>query len=162
MESNVSNSVTLILGDASRLPLADDQVDLVFCSPPYEDARSYGLPNMPAGEAWVEWAVAAFREHLRVCRGLVAWVVEGRTRNFRWSATPAMFMADLHRAGVCLRKPPIYRRYGIPGSGGPDWWRNDYEFIVCGTRRPGRLPWSNPTATGHPPKFPPGGRPSYR
>jgi hypothetical protein len=68
-------------------------------------------------------------------------------------------MADLHRAGVKLRKPPIYKRVGIPGSGGPDWWRNDYELVICASK--GKLPWSDNTATGHPPKFPPGGNPSH-
>ena len=29
--------------DAIRLPLADDAVDLVMGSPPYMDARSYGI-----------------------------------------------------------------------------------------------------------------------
>jgi hypothetical protein len=41
-------------------------------------------------------------------------------------------MAALHEAGFKLRKPPIFQRVGIPGSGGPDWLRNDYEFVVCG------------------------------
>lgn len=50
---------------------------------------------------------------------------------------------------------------GIPGSGGPDWLRNDYELIVC-TTRPGRLPWSDNTACGHPPKWAPGGEMSHR
>lgn len=86
-------------------------------------------------------------------------MIEGQTRSFRWSATPALFMADLHRAGVKLRKPPIYKRVGIPGSGGPDWWRNDYEFVVCSSK--GKLPWSDNTALGHEPKFPPGGNPSH-
>ena len=59
-------------------------------------------------------------------------------------------MADLSRRGFHLRKPPIYRRVGIPGSGGSrdqhaasgggaDWWRNDYEFCICWTRG-GKLP----------------------
>jgi hypothetical protein len=69
-------------------------------------------------------------------------------------------MADLHRAGVRLRKPPAFFRVGIPGSGGPDFWRNDYEFVVCSSK--GKLPWSDNTATGHPPKFPPGGNPSHQ
>ena len=90
----------------------------------------------------------------------MCWVIEGQTKDFRWSATPALFMADLHRAGVRLRKPPIYHRIGIPGSGGPDWWRNDYEFCVCASKA--KLPWSDNTATGHAPKWPAGGKLSYR
>ena len=94
-----------------------------------------------------------------VTRGLLAMAVEGQTRNYRWSATPALLMADLHRAGVHLRKPPIYERDGIPGSGGPDWWKNRYEFIVCCSK--GKLPWSDNTANGHPPIYGPGA-PSHR
>ena len=96
--------------------------------------------------------VQVYRESLRVCRGLVAFVVEGKTRHFSWSGTPALLMADLIRAGITLRKPPIYEREGIPGSGGPDWWKNRYEFVVCATNG-GKLPWSDNVATGHPPKY---------
>ena len=152
-------------GDAGKIDLPDDSVDLIITSPPYEDARAYGeLDVRLKGQDWVDWAVACYREQLRVCRGLVAWVVAGRTRSYRWSATPALLMADLHRAGVKLRNPPValYHRIGIPGSGGPDWWRNDYEWIICATREGGRLPWSDNVATGHPPKCPPGGAPSHQ
>lgn len=153
----------LHLGDSldvlKSMPSAS--VDLVFCSPPYEAARTYGIDFALKGQAWVDWAVPRFVECLRVCRGLVAWVVEGQTRQFRYTATPALLMADLHRAGVHLRKPSIYSRVGIPGSGGPDWLRNDYEFIVCATNG-GKLPWSDNTAMGHPPKFPRGGQFSHQ
>jgi len=136
-------------------------VDLVFCSPPYEDCRTYGIDFKLKGQDWVDWCVERYVECLRVSKGLVAWVVEGKTRQFRWSATPVLLMADLHRAGVHLRKPPAFHRLGIPGSGGPDFWRNDYEFIICATKG-GRLPWSDNTATGKPCKCPPGGAMSYR
>src|SRR5690606_9880463 len=149
------------LGEMPEIDLPDDSVDLVLCSPPYEARRSYGIGFNLRGEAWVEWAVKGYLECLRVCRGLVVWVVEGETKRFRWSATPALLMADLHRAGVKLRKPPAYKRVGIPGSGGPDWLRNDYEFCVCATKN-GRLPWSDNTACGHPPKWAPGGACSNR
>lgn len=75
-------------------------VNLVFSSPPYEDARTYSMGFKLKGQAWVDWMVQVVRESLRVCDGLVAFVVEGRTRGFRWSATPVLLMADLHRAGV--------------------------------------------------------------
>lgn len=137
-----------------------DSIDLVFCSPPYEAARTYGIDFNLKGQAWVDWAVERYIECVRVCRGLVAWVVEGQTRKFQYTATPALLMADLHRAGVKLRKPPIFHRVGIPGSGGPDWLRNDYEFIVCSAKS--KLPWSDNTAMGHPPKWAPGGDMSHR
>ncbi len=101
-----------------------DSVDLVFTSPPYEAARTYGVGFNLRGQQFVDWCVERYLECVRVCKGLVAWVIEGQTRQFRWSATPALLMADLHRAGVRLRKPPAFHRVGIPGSGGPDWLRN--------------------------------------
>lgn len=148
----------LVVGDCLEVMrgMPDKCVDLVFCSPPYESARTYGVNFKLKGDDWIVWAVERYLECVRICRGLVAWVVEGQTRNFRWSATPAILMARLHRKGVHLRKPPAFHRVGIPGSGGPDWLRNDYEFIVCGTSG-GKLPWSCNTACGSPPKFAPGG-----
>lgn len=141
--------------------LPEHSIDLVFGSPPYEDARTYGIDFRLKGQDWVDWMVEVVKASLRVCKGLVAFVVEGRTRGFRWSATPVLLMADLHRAGICLRKPPAFARVGIPGSGGPDWLRNDYEFIVCATNG-SKLPWSDNTAMGHPPKYGPGGAMSHR
>lgn len=154
--------MSIVHGDCLEVMrgMPDNSVDLVMCSPPYEDARSYGIDFRLVGQQWVDWSVERYVECCRVSRGLVAWVVEGRTRKFQWSATPALMMADLHRRGVKLRKPPIYSRVGIPGSGGPEWLRNDYEFVVCASK--GRLPWSDNTAMGHPPKCPPGGNPSHQ
>lgn len=159
----VDSKVSLVTSDCLQWLRSQpsDSVDLVFGSPPYEAARSYGIDFCLRGQEWVDWMAERMTEMVRVCRGQVAMVVEGRTSKFQWSATPALLMADLHRAGVALRKPPVYHRVGIPGSGGPDWLRNDFEFIVCATKG-GRLPWSDPTATGHPPKYRPGGRPSHR
>lgn len=156
------DAISIIQGDCLEIlrSMETGGVDLVLCSPPYEAARTYGIDFNLKGQDWVDWAAERFIECVRVSRGLVAWVVEGQTRQFRYSATPALLMADLHRAGVKLRKPPIFRRVGIPGSGGPDWWRNDYEFIVCASR--GKLPWSDNTAIGKPPKWSPGGDPSHR
>ena len=132
--------------------MPDKSVDLVFTSPPYEDARTYGIDFTLKGQAWVDWCLPRFHECLRVCKGLVAWVVEGRTTAYRYSATPILLMADLHRGGVNLRKPVAFRRHGLPGQGGPDWLRNDHEVVICASR-PGRLPWSDNTAMGHPPKY---------
>lgn len=158
------SGATLYRGDSLAVlrSLPDKSVDLVFTSPPYENCRSYGeLKFHIRGQEWVDWCVERFMECLRVCKGLVAWNVEGQTRKYRYSAAPLLLMADLHRRGVHLRKPPIFKRVGIPGSGGPDWLRNDYEFIVCGTSG-GKLPWSDNTAMGHPPKWAPGGEMSHR
>ena len=143
-----------------------DSVDLIFTSPPYELARDYlengeNLNISRKTEEWVAWMIEVTRECSRVCTGLIALVVEGQTRKFRYSAGPMLLMADLHRQGFNLRKPAVFRRCGIPGSGGTDWLRNNWEPIICVTR-PGRLPWSDNKAMGHIPKWAPGGEMSYR
>ena len=150
----------VICADNLKLPLPDRSVDLVFTSPPYEDARTYGINFGLEGQRWVDWCMPRFLECMRVCKGLVAWVVEGRTRKFQWSATPDLLSADLHRAGVKLRKPSAFYRHGICGSGGPDWLRNDWEKIICASH--GRLPWSDNIAMGGACKYPVGGAMSYR
>lgn len=147
----------LMMGDCLELlpALEDLSIDLVLTSPPYEDARTYGIGFGLKGQAWVDWAKERFILCHAKTMGLTAWVVEGRTRNYSYSATPYLLAADLHRAGVPLRKPPIYMRNGIPGSGGPDWLKNNYEPIICASH--GKLPWSDNTAMGHKPKFGVGG-----
>lgn len=139
--------------------MADDSVDLVVTSPPYEDARNYFGCKPLVGEDWVAWMKQVFMECVRVCKGAVCFVVEGRTRNFEYSGTPLLLFADLLRAGVKLRKPMIYKRLGIPGKS--DYFRNCYEFILVGSKM-GKFPWSDPTACGGEPKFGPGGDPTNR
>jgi len=153
--------------------MPEGSVDLVFGSPPYEDARIYGELGFDlAGEKWVEWMVQFFQAAVPVTRGLVALVVgHGKTKGFQWSATPSLLEADLHRAGFHLRAPGVFGRVGIFGSGGPDYFRHDIEWIVTvqntkfahriGSGGP-RLPWSNNVACGHVPVYGPGGEASYR
>lgn len=138
-----------------RLP--DNSIDLLVTSPPYERARTYGIgEKMKAGQDWVDWIASLVAIASRKVRGLIVINCEGQTRQYRYSCAPFLLIADLHRRGFNLRKPPIFRRNGIPGSGGPDWLRNDYEPLICITR-PGRLPWSNNVACGHAPKYALGG-----
>lgn len=158
----MDTDATLICGDNLKemKAMPDDSVDLVMGSGPYESARTYGVGFNLKGQPFVDWMAERWIEMQRVSRGLVAMVIEGQTKNFQWSATPALLMADLHRAGLKLRKPLMFHRVGIPGSGGPDWMRGDTEWIVCTTK--GKLPWSSNTAMGHPPKWAPGGAMSNR
>ena len=141
--------------------LPDDSIDLLITSPPYLEARDYGIGAGRKIDAWVSWMTEFVRVFAPKVKGLMAIVCEGQTRDFRYQPAPFLLMADLHRAGYNLRKPAIYKRDGIPGSGGPDWLKNKWEPIICITRK-GRLPWSDPTACGHPPVCKPGGRPSNR
>ena len=152
----------IVLGDCldELRKIPSDSIDLAFTSPPYEGARTYGIGFKLAGQDWVDWALPRYIECVRVCRGLVAWVVEGRTKQFRYSATPALLMADLVRSKIRLRKPGVFHRVGIAGSGGPDYLRNDFEWIVCASK--GKLPWSDNTAMGKPCKYETGGAMSNR
>jgi len=179
-------------GDAlgSLRAMESKSIDLIFGSPPYEAQRRYnGEPGITSlvGEAWVSWMLEIFTEATRVSRGLVAFVVNGFTKDFENSATPFMLVADLKRSKSCrgcgrrlsalgatgtfcacrcdkfgptfrVRKPPIFARWGTPGSGGPDWLRDNYELIVCATSRDVvKLPYGDPTAIGEPPKYEAGG-----
>lgn len=140
----------------------DKSVDLVVGSPPYEDKRTYQeLEFDLEGEDYVAWFIERFKEMLRVSKGLVAMVIDGKTEAYRYSSIPELIRADLHRSGVTLRRSPLYVRWGVAGSGGPDWFRNRYETIICASHA-GRLPYAVPTATGKPPKYGPGGNPSAR
>ena len=157
------NSDNLYCGDCLEIMrrLPEHSVDLVFGSPPYEDRRTYGIDFNLKGQAWVDWMVEVYKESLRVCRGLVAFVVAGRTRKFSYSGTPLLLGADLLRAGITLREPLYFHRVGIPGSGGPDDMRHDIEYVIRATNG-GRLPWSDNTAMGRPRKYGLGGPPSHR
>src|SRR5262245_15280505 len=55
-------SLMLYQGDCASILAADDfpTVDLVFTSPPYEDARQYGMDFDLAGQRWVNWAFERF------------------------------------------------------------------------------------------------------
>lgn len=163
-DSQGEHQGALYLGDCLKvLPtLKENSVDLVFGSPPYENVRTYNIGFDLEGQDWVDWMVEVYRASLRVCRGLVAFVVgHGKTEARQWSGTPALLVADLIRTGIVLRNPPIYRRIGISGSGGDDWLRADYEWVVCATNG-GKLPWSDNTACGRRLKGPPGGPYSHR
>ena len=146
-----ATSWSFAVADCRALPLKDNSVDLVFCSPPYEGQRSYNDVAFDlTGDSWVAWAVACFVECLRVSKGLVAWVVEGTTEDYRYSCTPFLLMCELHRLGYAVRKPCVYHRNGIPGTGGPDWLRNDWEPVICATKD-GKIAGANNTAMGKPP-----------
>lgn len=136
--------------------------DLVLTSPPYEAQRSYQGTFDKKGGDWVQWAFQVYEQCLFSCRGLVAWVVQGPVRNFKWSPSPWQLALRLNGNGYHLRRPVIYYRNGIPGSGGPDWFRCDHEYVVCATLNRGKLPWSDNTACGHTPKYSHGGGATYR
>lgn len=147
----------------SMKSMKSQSVSLVFGSPPYSEARLYleegedlGIARKP--EEWVVWMIEVVKESLRVCNGLVAFVIGHGSRGCRkWTGEPALLMADLIRKGYNLRNPAIYQRQSLPGSGGNDWLRADTEFILCVTNKDEKLPWSNNKALGWKPKYNEGG-----
>lgn len=153
----------LAQADATTVPLADNVVDMVLGSPPYQDARTYGIDAQRKCEEWVDWMLEVSTECARVCWGPIFWVVWGvtRKRNY-WPAPEGLQWKWWKQGGECqLYRPSVFHRVGIPGSGGTDYLRADWEYVVC-LKRPGELPWSENTAMGHPPKWAPGGEMSYR
>ena len=156
-------TVTVMRADAAKLPLADASVDLCLFSPPYCDARCYGINAKRKCAEWVEWMLIVVAEAQRVSRGAVIVVAAGvtRERNY-WPACEGLMWEWWKRGGDCqLYRPCYWFRHGIPGSGGTDWFRADVEYCMC-FKRPGELPYSANTAMGHPPKWAPGGEFSHR
>lgn len=152
-----------IQADAAHLPFDDLSVDLTFFSPPYCDARTYGIGAQRDCVEWVTWMLGVLSECQRVTKGPIVVVAAGvtRDRNY-WPACEGLMWEWWKLGGDChLYRPCFWHRVGIPGSGGDDWFRADVEYVMC-FKRPGALPWSDNTAMGHPPKWGPGGDMSHR
>lgn len=146
---------------AEQLPLADGSVDLVFGSPPYCDARTYGIDAQRGCQEWIDWMLVVTGECLRVSRGPVIWVAKSVTRDRTYWPAVEGLMYEWWRSGGSAYRPCYYHRYSSIGSGGDDWFRDDTEYVAC-FKRPGKLPWSDNTAMGHAPKWAPGGAMSHR
>lgn len=160
LENKRPYAFTRMCGLEFMKAMPDKSVDLIFGSPPYEDARWYGsLKFKKKAQDWVDWLVPFFAEGRRICKGLMALVVgHGKTNDWKWSGAPTLLEADLIRAGYRLRNPPIFGRKGICGSGQRDWLRADHERIIClACNERGPLPWSNNVSHGTPPRWGPGG-----
>lgn len=148
--------------DAARLPFADGSVDLIIGSPPYADARTYGIGAQRKCQDWIDWMLQVTAEAVRVSRGLVLWVCAGVTRKHcYWPGPEGLLYEWWRRGGRCWR-PAYWHRVGIPGSGGKQWLRADVEYVLAFTGCADYVPWADNTANGHPPKWAPGGDMSYR
>ncbi len=155
-------SIQIIRADAASLPFADKSVDLVFGSPPYCDARTYGIGAQRNCQAWIDWMIGCTREAVRVSRGLVLWVCAGVTRKWCYQPGPEGLLYEWWRQGGHCWRPAYWHRVGIPGSGGKQWLRADVEYVLCFTDCKGMVPWADNTANGHVPKWQPGGEMSNR
>ncbi|CAN5419958.1 site-specific DNA-methyltransferase [soil metagenome] len=164
------NALTEVrIGDAADLlrELPDRSVDLVFTSPPYEDARTYedGMPGgrkfKLKGQAWVDWLAPILADCCRVSKGLVLVNMSSVVRRFRYTGAVEMLVADLIRLQgvVCGPAPYAWTKNGTPGSGGRHYHRRNWEpvYSFC---LPDRLPlaFADPLKYGKAPKYGPGGK----
>ena len=148
--------------DAMRLPFADDAFDLTFTSPPYMDARTYGIDAQRDCAEWIDWMLGVVTECCRVTNGLVLVNCAGVTRDWQyWPGCEGLLYEWWKRGGGCWR-PAYWHRVGIPGSGGKQWLRADVEYVLAFQRDRGPIPWADNVANGHPPKWGPGGEMSHR
>lgn len=178
-------TIGIVQADAGRLPFPDATFDACIGSPPYADARLYledgrNLGISRGADEWVEWMLRVTAECLRVTKGPVIWIAAGVTRDWNYWPVCERLMSEWNRGvpgsgvwqdGIELPllpphychafRPCYWHRVGIPGSGGKQWYRADVEYAMC-FKRPGKLPYADPTANGHPPKWGPGGEMSHR
>lgn len=150
------------VADAAKLTLPDKSADLVIGSPPYGDARTYGINAQRDCQRWIDWMLTVTAEACRVSRGLVLWVAAGVTREWNYWPMCEGLMYEWWTRGGGIWRPCYWHRVGIPGSGGKQWLRADVEYVMAFQEKPGKIMWANNTANGHPPKWAPGGEMSYR
>lgn len=163
----------VLVGDAADLLRAqpDQSFDLVFTSPPYENARTYedGMPQgrkfRLRGQPWADWLSPIIADCCRVSRGLVFVNMSSVVRGFSYSGAVEMLVADLlrHHGLVCGPAPYAWTKNGVPGSGSKHYHRRCWEpvYAFC---LPDRLPllWSDPLAYAVSPRCAPGGQFSNR
>lgn len=144
--------------DARATGLKPKIVDMTIGSPPYLDARRYGRDDIARGlHEWVDdLMLPATVEALRVTRGPVFWVVAGVTKDNEYQPGPEVLMARAAEAGIRQLRPCVWHKNGLPGSGGRQWFRNDWEYVVA-FKGEGPMPWADPLAMGMPPKYHRGG-----
>ena len=148
---------------ARRQP--DKLVNLTVTSPPYEDARTYGIGFKLKGQDWVDWCIPRIVELCRVTEGLVIFNAAGKVRDWKYSPVIEWLVADLTRNHgiVCGPSPYVFARVGIPGSGSKHYHRRDWEPVYAFAMQD-RLPlkWSANTAMGKLCRFGVGGAMSNR
>jgi hypothetical protein len=137
--------------------LGPASVDLVFGSGPYVDARTYGIGAQRNCREWVEWMLQVTTAAVQVSKGAVIWVAAGvQRKKCYWPACEGL-MWEWWQRGNQLWRPCIWWKVdedeggsGVPGSGGKQWLRNDWEYAMAFMKE-GWLEWADNTAMGHPP-----------
>lgn len=136
-----------------------DSIDLVLGSPPYMDARTYGIGAVYTCQEWVDWMLRVTEAAVRASKGLVLWVCSGVQRDkCYWPGCEGLAW-EWWKRGNHLWRPCIWWKVdkqegggGIPGSGGKQWLRNDWEYVLA-FKKEGWLPWADPLVMGHEPVY---------
>jgi hypothetical protein len=152
--------------------LPEKSVSLVMGSPPYLNARTYGVAAQRDCALWVDWMLAVTTSAIRVSAGLVCWVVAGTCEDRCYQPGPEGLVWEWWRRGNQLWRPCIWFKNegdfdappgvggtGTPGSGGKQMLRNDWEFILLFKRDREWLPWADNVACGHIPHYSQAGGP---
>lgn len=140
----------ILQADAGRLPLPDQSVDLVIGSPPYLEARTYGIAAGRKLEAWVDWMLAVTEEALRVSRGLVVWICCGIGGRDYQPAPEGLIWEGRKRFPT---PRPCYWIANKPPAG-TKWFSNIVEYAVVFGVRP--VAW-NPAEVATPLRYTSGG-----
>lgn len=153
------------VADALSLPFDPGHFDITIGSPPYADCPKYeGMVQNYGVDEWIVFMLEATHEALRVTKGPVIWVATNPTRDgVYWPACEG-FMYQAWKLGMGILSPACWYKVddnnggtGIPGSGGKQWLRRDWEYVMA-FKNAGPLPYANPKVHGHKPLFPPGGK----
>jgi len=139
--------------------LEENSVDLILGSPPYADARTYGIDAVYGCQDWVDWMLQVTKAATRVSKGLVLWAVAGVQRELNYWPCCEGLAWEWWKQGGQQWRPCIWWKVdedeggtGIPGSGGKQWLRNDWEYILA-FKKEGWLPWADNTVMGHAPVY---------
>jgi DNA modification methylase len=116
--------------------LPADSVELVIGSPPYAEKgqRYRGAAQKMPTEAWVEWMLQVTEASIRVCRGMVLWVVNGAVRDGRYLPACEGLVWEWHKRGGTCERPCIWHKNAPPNR--KDWFGNDWEFVLA-FKKPG-------------------------
>lgn len=134
-------SVTVIKGDARKIPLSDSSVDLIVTSPPYWRKRDYGLPDQIGQEATPEEFVTEIRKALaewsRVLRptGSVFLNIGDTYWKRALAGIPGRIEVAAAEDGWTLRNRIIWAKAGGMPEPARDRLANRHEYVLHFTKR---------------------------
>ena len=137
---------------------AENSVDFVFTSPPYNEKgeRYDGNRKKWKIEDWVPWLTEVIKESCRVSRGYVMVVVNGRQHQFRYDWSPELLGISVAQncPEIYSRRPIIWQSNKCPAVD-RSYPRNAYEKILSFSTE--RKPYFDWQAIGTEKKYDNGG-----